>query len=162
MSCNWRIRPGTSDCDGVDPGTFTRSARRARLAYVTPSHQLPSGVTMSLCRRLALLEWAADRGAFVFEDDYDSEYRYEGRPIEAMQGLVEPFVAAKWLNDRHTPTLEQRVLADFIVEGHFERHLRRSRTRNAARRAAPLAALDRHLGDRVEVQGAKAGIHMIA
>jgi GntR family transcriptional regulator/MocR family aminotransferase len=59
----------------------------ARLVYVTPGHQFPLGTTMSLPRRLQLLEWAGKSGALIFEDDYDSEYRYSGRPIPALQGL---------------------------------------------------------------------------
>jgi GntR family transcriptional regulator/MocR family aminotransferase len=58
-----------------------------RLSYVTPGHQFPLGITMSLARRLQLLEWAQKSGAMIFEDDYDSEYRYSGRPIPALQGL---------------------------------------------------------------------------
>jgi GntR family transcriptional regulator / MocR family aminotransferase len=61
--------------------------RGARLAYVTPGHQFPLGITMSLPRRLALLEWARKSRALIFEDDYDSEYRYSGRPVPALQGL---------------------------------------------------------------------------
>ncbi len=61
--------------------------RGARLAYVTPAHQFPLGVSMSLRRRLALLEWARRSGAMIVEDDYDSEYRYAGRPLPALQGL---------------------------------------------------------------------------
>jgi GntR family transcriptional regulator/MocR family aminotransferase len=61
--------------------------RGARLVYVTPGHQFPLGTTMSLARRLELLEWARKAGALIFEDDYDSEYRYSGRPVPAMQGL---------------------------------------------------------------------------
>ncbi|MGA7914126.1 MAG: PLP-dependent aminotransferase family protein [Candidatus Acidiferrales bacterium] len=61
--------------------------RGARLVYVTPGHQFPLGITMSLPRRLELLEWARKSGALIFEDDYDSEYRYSGRPVPAMQGL---------------------------------------------------------------------------
>ena len=60
-----------------------------RLIYVTPSHQFPTGALMSLPRRLALLRWARERGAMVLEDDYDSEFRYAGRPVEALQGLDE-------------------------------------------------------------------------
>lgn len=59
----------------------------ARLVYVTPAHQAPLGVTMSLARRLELLEWARRAGALIFEDDYDGEYRYSGRPVPALQGL---------------------------------------------------------------------------
>ena len=61
--------------------------RGARLVYVTPGHQFPLGISMSLPRRLQLLEWARQSGALLFEDDYDSEYRYSGRPVPAMQGL---------------------------------------------------------------------------
>ena len=63
------------------------SMRGARLVYVTPGHQFPVGVTMSLARRLRLLEWARKSGALILEDDYDSEYRYAGRPVPALQGL---------------------------------------------------------------------------
>jgi GntR family transcriptional regulator / MocR family aminotransferase len=59
----------------------------AKGAYVTPAHQFPLGMTMSLERRMAVLEWASRTGAFVIEDDYDSEYRFEGRPVPAMQSL---------------------------------------------------------------------------
>jgi GntR family transcriptional regulator/MocR family aminotransferase len=63
------------------------AAPRARLAYVTPAHQAPLGATLSLNRRMRLLSWADDAGAWVFEDDYDSEFRYESRPLPALQGL---------------------------------------------------------------------------
>jgi GntR family transcriptional regulator/MocR family aminotransferase len=62
-------------------------ARRARLAIVTPSHQSPLGVTLSLPRRLALLSWASDTGAFVVEDDYDGEFRYVGYPLPALKSI---------------------------------------------------------------------------
>jgi GntR family transcriptional regulator/MocR family aminotransferase len=61
--------------------------RGARLVYVTPGHQFPLGISMSLPRRLQLLEWTRKSGALIFEDDYDSEYRYSGRPVPALQGL---------------------------------------------------------------------------
>jgi GntR family transcriptional regulator/MocR family aminotransferase len=60
---------------------------QARVVYVTPSHQFPTGVVMSLRRRIALLEWAAQRGAVIVEDDYDSEFRYQHRPLEPLQSL---------------------------------------------------------------------------
>jgi GntR family transcriptional regulator / MocR family aminotransferase len=59
----------------------------ARIAFVTPSHQFPMGMTMSLVRRISLLEWARTAGAWILEDDYDSEFRYVGRPLAALQGL---------------------------------------------------------------------------
>lgn len=75
------------DADGLSVEAGIAKAPAARLAYVTPSHQYPIGVTMSLARRLALLEWAARAGAWVIEDDYDSEFRYTGRPLAALQGI---------------------------------------------------------------------------
>jgi GntR family transcriptional regulator/MocR family aminotransferase len=63
------------------------NVRGARLVYVTPGHQFPLGVTMSLARRLQLLEWAGKTGALILEDDYDGEYRYTGRPVPSLQGL---------------------------------------------------------------------------
>jgi GntR family transcriptional regulator/MocR family aminotransferase len=65
----------------------TKSMREARLVYVTPGHQFPLGTTMTLARRLQLLDWADSSGAIIFEDDYDGEFRYSGRPIPALQGL---------------------------------------------------------------------------
>ena len=75
--------------------------------------------------------------------------------------LVHAFTAAKWITDRHTPTLEQQTLADFIAGGMYERHLRRLRRRNAARRRTLLEAIHKHLGDRVEVTGDGAGAHIV-
>ena len=65
----------------------TTALRGAKLVYVTPGHQFPMGITMGLARRLQLLDWAARSGAVILEDDYDSEYRYSGRPVPALQGL---------------------------------------------------------------------------
>jgi GntR family transcriptional regulator/MocR family aminotransferase len=61
--------------------------RQARIVYVTPAHQFPIGVSMSLPRRLTLIDWARRAGALIFEDDYDSEFRYAGSPVPALQGL---------------------------------------------------------------------------
>ena len=77
--------PVPVDAEGItlEPARW----RLVRLAYVTPAHQFPLGIAMSLPRRLALLEWARAAGAMIFEDDYDAEYRYAGHPVPALQGL---------------------------------------------------------------------------
>ena len=82
-----KVCPVPVDGEGLDLDLGRRRWRAARLVYVTPAHQFPLGVTMSLRRRLALLEWARRSHTLIFEDDYDSEYRYSGRPIPALQGL---------------------------------------------------------------------------
>ncbi|HUQ82088.1 MAG TPA: PLP-dependent aminotransferase family protein, partial [Gemmatimonadaceae bacterium] len=81
------IVPVPVDREGLVVAEGLRRAPRARVAHVSPSHQFPLGATMSLARRLALLEWAQSSGAWVLEDDYDSEFRYVGAPIPALQGL---------------------------------------------------------------------------
>jgi len=181
------------DEQGIDLDTVSATDRaRCRLAYVTPSHQFPKGSVMSLPRRLALLEWAEQVGAFVIEDDYDSEFRYSGRAIEALKsldrserviyvgtfskvldpalrlayvvvpkGLQQVFRKAKWMADWASPSFEQRVLADFIAEGEFERHLRRMRTQYGARRTLLLSALSDALGDTAEIFDSRAGLHLL-
>jgi GntR family transcriptional regulator/MocR family aminotransferase len=81
------IVPVPLDGEGLDVAAGMSRCPQARLVFVTPSHQFPLGVTMSLKRRLELLEWAYRVNAWILEDDYDSEYRYTGRPLAALQGL---------------------------------------------------------------------------
>jgi GntR family transcriptional regulator/MocR family aminotransferase len=83
-----RLSPVPIDRDGVSIRAIRKQRPGARLLYVTPSHQFPLGVTMSLTRRLELLEWARQTEAWIIEDDYDGEFRYAGRPIPSLQGLT--------------------------------------------------------------------------
>jgi GntR family transcriptional regulator/MocR family aminotransferase len=82
-----RIVPVPVDDQGISVAEGRKAAKFVRCAYVTPAHQFPLGMTMSIGRRSELLAWAAEAGAFLIEDDYDSEYRFEGRPVSALQGL---------------------------------------------------------------------------
>jgi GntR family transcriptional regulator/MocR family aminotransferase len=188
-----RVIPAPVDDEGLDVEAARARAPEARLAYVTPSHQFPLGVTMSLNRRLELLEWARTTGAWIVEDDYDSEFRYVSRPLTALHGLddaerviycgtlskvlfpslrlgyvvvppglVDLFAAARDAFDIHRATLEQMVLAEFIEDGHFERHIRRMRVLYRERRDALIAALESELGDAVTVGGSDAGMHLVA
>jgi GntR family transcriptional regulator/MocR family aminotransferase len=84
QSLGARVMGVPVDDEGLDLSALPRSAR---LVYVTPSHQFPLGVPMSLSRRAGLLAWAERRNAVVIEDDYDSEFRFEGRPLEPLQSL---------------------------------------------------------------------------
>jgi GntR family transcriptional regulator/MocR family aminotransferase len=184
-----RVRPVPVDDDGLVVSALPPTAR---VVYITPSHQFPLGVSMSLARRLELLEWARVHRALIVEDDYDSEYRYGGAPLPALQGLsgdagvvyvgtfsnvmfpglrlgylvlpsglIEPFQRAKWLSDRHTAHLDQAALADFIREGHMERHIRRMRRVYKRRRDTFLDALARGFGDRARVLGDASGMHLV-
>jgi GntR family transcriptional regulator / MocR family aminotransferase len=188
-----RILPVRVDADGLDVETGARRAGDARLVYVTPSHQYPLGVPMSLPRRLALLRWASAARAWVIEDDYDSEFRYGARPVPCLHGLdvdgrviyvgsfsktlfpalrlgflivprdlQEGLVAARAAADQHPPVLDQAVLADFIVEGHFARHLRRMRVVYRERLDALTAAAERFGRGVLRVRPTRTGLHAIA
>ncbi len=87
LAAGARLAPVPVDAQGLDVKAGRERCPEARLVSITPSHQFPTGVTMSLARRLALLDWAKETRAWILEDDYDSEYRFSGRPLEALQGL---------------------------------------------------------------------------
>ncbi|WP_171026127.1 MocR-like pyridoxine biosynthesis transcription factor PdxR [Mesorhizobium comanense] len=84
-----RLIPIAVDAQGIDVGLLADRPENVRAVYVTPSHQYPTGAILSMARRLALVDWAAARGAWILEDDYDSEFRYDDRPLAALQGVDE-------------------------------------------------------------------------
>lgn len=86
-SAGAQLLPVPLDHEGIIVSELVSQSRHARAAYVTPSHQYPLGMTMSAARRMSLLKWAVDSGSWIIEDDYDSEYRFESRPIPSLQGL---------------------------------------------------------------------------
>ncbi len=87
MAAGVRILPVPVDQEGLDVSKGESLGRQARVAFITPSHQFPLGVIMSAARRMLLLNWAAKNHAWIIEDDYDSEFRFEGRPLASLQGL---------------------------------------------------------------------------
>ncbi len=87
LAAGARLVPVPVDEQGLMVEIGRERCPEARLIFTTPSHQFPTGVTMSLSRRILLLDWAREAGAWILEDDYDSEYRFRGRPLEALQGL---------------------------------------------------------------------------
>ncbi|MDQ6639662.1 MAG: PLP-dependent aminotransferase family protein, partial [Pseudomonadota bacterium] len=181
------------DESGMDIDRGLAQVDNVRLALVCPSKQFPLGVTMSLPRRLALIDWARRRGAWIVEDDYDSEFRFDGKPIPSLQGLdggghviyvgtfskvlfpslrvgfivapsqlIEPLSAARAVSGRHGSTLEQRLLARFIDEGHLARHVRRMRALYRERQDILLDQCHRRLGDRLRVEHAESGMQTVA
>jgi GntR family transcriptional regulator / MocR family aminotransferase len=82
-----KLVPVPVDAEGIVVAAGLMADAVAKAAYVTPSHQFPTGVTMSMSRRVALLEWARSSQSWVFEDDYDSEFRYAGPPLTALAGI---------------------------------------------------------------------------
>ncbi len=184
--------PINVDKEGLDVGEGIRRCPNARAAYVTPSHQYPLGMKMSASRRMLLLDWAARHGSWIIEDDYDSEYRFESRPIASLQGLdtdsrvvyvgtfskvlfpalrlgyviipkdlIAAFIEVRHAIDIFAPTFYQRVLTDFINEGHFARHVRRMRMLYMERRDVLVSAIRKHFDGSLEVVSADGGMHLV-
>jgi GntR family transcriptional regulator/MocR family aminotransferase len=187
------VHPVPVDDNGINVAQGTRLAPQACAVFVTPSHQFPTGVQLSMPRRLELLAWARDAGAWIVEDDYASEFRYGGRPLASLQGLdederviyigtlnkalfpglrlgyavlphalVRSFVMARYLIDRQPSTLVQAVVADFMSEGHFTSHLRRTRAAYREQRDALVSSLRRRLGEHLSVEPPDQGMHLVA
>ena len=181
------------DEQGLDVDAGRRLAPDAAAAYVTPGHHFGLGVTMSAARRMELLAWARQAGAWIVEDDYDSEYRFSGRPVPALQGLdstgsvihlgtfnktlfpalrlgyavlpealLDAFLRLRFELDRYPPAVSQAVLAEFIAEGHFGRHVRRMRELYAERLEILRDSADRYLRGAVELPGVQAGLFVTA
>jgi len=188
-----RVLPARVDASGLDVEAAVRQAGHARLVYVTPSHQFPLGVPMTLPRRLALLKWASEARAWILEDDYDSEFRYATRAIPSLHGLAadgrviyvgsfsktffpslrlgflivpeavrEALTAVRRGADLHPPSLDQAALADLMIEGHYERHLRRMRAVYGERLDALMAAADRHGRGALTLRPVRTGLHAVA
>jgi len=177
------------DAGGIDVDAVVAAAPDAVL--VTPAHQYPTGVVLAPERRAQLLAWAEETDAFVIEDDFDSEYRYDRPPVGSLQGLlparvvycgtasktlaptlrlgwmvvpgalVQPLVEQILFTVIAPPGLEQIAFADFLGRGELDRHLRRMRLHYRRRRDALVRALQRELPE-VEVRGHAAGLYVEA
>jgi GntR family transcriptional regulator/MocR family aminotransferase len=178
------------DRDGLVVSSIPRNVRAV---YVTPSHQYPTGVSMTLARRQALLAWADRHNAAILEDDYDSEFRFEDRPLEpirtldvadrvvyigsfsktllpglrlgfliAPRSLRDAVHRAKFVADWHSPTPLQRVLARFIDDGEFGRHLRRLNSVYRERHALVRDRLLTDFADHLDLIPSSTGLHMAA
>jgi GntR family transcriptional regulator/MocR family aminotransferase len=156
----------------------------------TPAHQYPLGVTLSPARRTQLLAWAQHTRAFVIEDDYDGEFRYDRQPVGALQGLapdrvvytgttsktIAPGLRIAWIaappglltplqesmrwDEAYVSIIDQLVLAQLIRTGELDRHLRRCRTRYRHRRDRLNDAITRHL-PHGHLSGIAAGLHAV-
>lgn len=179
------------DADGIRVDQIIASHQRAKAVFLTPSHQFPTGATLALDRRLALIDWANRHNAWIIEDDYDSEFHYAGKPMACVQGLdpyqrtlyigtftkslfpglrmgyavlpqplVEPMTLARTLQDGHSATIPQHVLAKFMENGHFGAHIRAMRSLYAGRLEALVNLVSHYLGDYVEARRPSGGLQM--
>jgi GntR family transcriptional regulator / MocR family aminotransferase len=173
-----------------DQGARIQELTRADAVLLTPAHQFPLGPALAAARRIQLIHWARDTGGLIIEDDYDGEFRYDRQPIGALQSLapdqvvyagtasktlapglrlgwlavpahlIDDIAAAKAAADRHSSTLDQLALAEFISRGGYDRQIRRRRLAYRRRRDRLLAELHRH-APRLQVRGIAAGMHAL-
>jgi GntR family transcriptional regulator/MocR family aminotransferase len=176
--------------DGAGARVDLLDGLRVDAVVLTPAHQALLGGTLTAARRARVLAWARQAGALVVEDDYDGEFRYDRQPVGALQGLdpdrvvyagttsktlapgvrlgwlvlppwlLEPVTEAKRLADRHTAALDQLVLAELLVSGGFDRHLRRCRLRYRRRRDRLRAAIAERV-PALRLEGIAAGLHAV-
>src|ERR671924_670368 len=176
----------------TDDGLRTDELSRldADVAVVAPAHQFPTGVVMAPARRLALVEWAATNESLVIEDDYDAEFRYDRKPVGAVQGLdpgrvahvgtasktLAPGVRLGWISlptdlveevrarkitaDSGSPAVDQLALADLLSTGEYERHVVRARHEYRRRRDRLVGVLSTRL-PRLKLRGAAAGMQLL-
>jgi GntR family transcriptional regulator/MocR family aminotransferase len=164
----------------------------ARLAYVTPSNQFPTGRILQMSARQRLLKWASAENAYIIEDDYCREFRYTTRPLPSLQSLdrdgrviymgtfskalspalrmsylvLPPDLLFQWnkLFENHypeVPWLSQTVLESYMEKGYWNKHLRRAQAQNKRKYQTLVGALQRHLGDRVDVMENGSGLHLL-
>lgn len=185
------IKPVPVDSRGIRTDMLNTS-ENARLIYVTPSHQFPLGGLLPIQRRIELVNFARATGCYIVEDDYDSEYRYEGPAVSSLQSLdpdrviyvgtfskilypslrigylvlPESLVAActrlKRHSDFQTPLLEQRTLARFIEDGLLSRHIGRMKKVYRGRQDVLVECLGKTFGSHCRVSGNSTGLHLIA
>jgi len=185
-----KIIPFEVDEEGIQPHLFPNQ-KKPSLIFVTPSHQFPMGGILSIKRRLELIQFARKNDCFILEDDYDSEFNYEGLPINSLFELdTEHVIYAgtfskvmfpslrlgylvvpsllipqirKWkrLADHHSNSIYQLALMRFIENGDLERHIRRMKREYKKRQDNLLALLHTHFGEKFKVYGFRAGMHVV-
>jgi GntR family transcriptional regulator/MocR family aminotransferase len=194
------IVPVAVDEQGLDIGAAAQGQKegrpnepRARLVYTTPSRQYPLGMAMPLARRMALLAWAEAEGAWIIEDDYESEFQKPAQMLPSLQGLdragrviylgtfskllfpalrlgyavlpedlVRPFTAARHLADRQSSSLLQAIMTEFLLGGHFARHLKLMRQVYMARQEFLVEQVARRLGGLIEIRPRGCGMYLTA
>jgi GntR family transcriptional regulator / MocR family aminotransferase len=186
----WAIKPIGLEEDGINIEQLQKI--KAKVAYITPSHQFPYGMVLPIKKRMLLLEWASENHSFIIEDDYDSEFRYQGQPIPSLKALdvkenviylgtfsksfspavrVSYIVLPQSLTDvyehmyvnyyQSVPSIVQKGLSIFMNEGHFTSHIRKMRKVYQKKHQTLVDALNKYMGQHIEIVGQKAGLHLL-
>jgi GntR family transcriptional regulator/MocR family aminotransferase len=186
-----RISPIPVDEEGLDVEAGMEIDSSARLAVITPASHFPTGAEMSPRRRSALVAWAERRGGWIFEDDYDSENKFDGLPPPPIaaaapqstiylssfnrmlfpslriafmvlpEQMVETMADARSGLGGHSNVPNQMVMADFLAGGHLDGHLRRCRVAYQERQAALFDAVERHLSEHMTLKPRRSGLQAV-
>jgi GntR family transcriptional regulator/MocR family aminotransferase len=186
-----RIYPVPLDESGIRTDLLPSNINPA-LIMLTPSHQYPLGVILPVQRRIELIQYARAKECYIIEDDYDSEFRYQGPPISSLQGLdsgrviyigsfskilfpalrlgymilppglVERCRDLKHLQDNHAPILTQLTLARFIEDGYLERHIAKMKKVYRAKRDLLISNLKKAFPENLKISGESTGLHLVA
>lgn len=189
-SNGFEILPIPVDEDGI--GIDDLSLSSAKMVHIAPSHQFPMGVVMPIHKRIQLLNWAQEGDNIIIEDDYDSEFRYNGRPIPSLQSIDNEYqrvvyigtfskalspglrmaymILPKWLVPKYeerfighqctVPLIEQKIMTQFIADGHWEKHLRRICLAHKKKHDLLINAIKSNMGGKVRLYGHQAGLHI--
>lgn len=179
------------DSKGIKTNMITSSSD-VSLVYVTPSHQFPLGGVLPIQRRIELIKFAKEKDCYIIEDDYDSEFRYDGYPISSLyelepnrviyvgsfskifspalrlgymilpQSLIPKYLELKKYSDVHTEAISQLTMAQFIHGGSLEKHLWKMKKEYIKKREAIIKSLDYSFPGIYEIEGHAAGLHLVA
>lgn len=186
----YQITAVPADENGLDTSKLMPSSNTSFI-YTTPSHQYPLGGILPIQRRQALIRYAQENDCYIVEDDYDSEFRYEGQPVNSLyellperviylgsfskilapalrlgyillpKALYERYRLLKMYSDVHTEILSQYVLAEFINSGGLERHIRKMKKLYSSKRKQLLQELENYFPGEYEIKGHAAGLHVL-
>lgn len=190
-SNGYSVNPIQVDNNGIRTDML-KAVKKVGFVYVTPSHQFPLGGVLPIKRRIQLVEFAKKNDCYIVEDDYDSEYRYEGQPLSSLYELepnrviyvgsfskilapalrlgylilpdvlIPKYLNMKMYTDVHTESISQLVLAQFINDGKLEKHIWKMKKEYYKKRQAVINSLSLNFPNEYEIKGQAAGLHLVA
>lgn len=191
LSTGYEIMPVTVDSHGMEVDSL-REIGKADLIYVVPSHQYPIGGVLPAARRVSLLQYACDQGAYIIEDDYDSEFRYKGEVLQALRNLdperviylgsfskifspalrlgymilpeqlCEAVIRQMELSNCYVNPTLQLAMAEFINQKLLDRHIYKMKKLYESKRIYLIECLKNYFGERISISGEYAGMHLLA
>lgn len=189
-SQGYLINPVPVDNKGIRTDMI-KTENDVGFVYVTPSHQFPLGGVLPIQRRIELIKFVEKKDCYIIEDDYDTEFRYEGQPISSVyelnpnrviyigsfskilapalrlgyillpEALIPEYLNLKMYSDMHTESISQLVLAKFIDEGKLERHILKMKKEYCKKRQALIKSLNYNFAGEYTIEGEAAGLHLV-